>query len=248
MIKTIGIIGGSGPLASMDIEKKVFDISRDRFLQSEDKNYPQLLIYQHTNFSTNNFEREKQYISCAKVLENAGVNNILIACHSDHIYFEKIKSEIKTEITSILQLTSDYLHTIYPNTNKVGLLSTYVTLHSRLYHNALSKYNIEVIGPEEKLLAKLLEGIYLIKAGILHDKVIEECALENKYTYLFSSPIDELINKGCKHIILGCTELPLIFCSLQALYPQIILIEPNTIIARFIVEYFYPTNESQNLN
>ena len=42
MSRTIGIIGGSGPLASMEIEKKVFDIVKHKFSRPEDKNYPQL--------------------------------------------------------------------------------------------------------------------------------------------------------------------------------------------------------------
>ncbi|WPY01801.1 Putative amino-acid racemase (plasmid) [Candidatus Trichorickettsia mobilis] len=248
MSKTIGIIGGSGPLASMDIEKKVFDIVKHKFSRPEDKNYPQLLIYQHTNFSTDTLEREKQYISCAKILENAGVSNILIACHSAHIYLKKIKSEIRTEVTDIVQLTSDYLHNIYPNINKVGLLSTYTTLDSKLYNNALSQYNIEVIGPEEKSLMNLLEGIHLIKAGILYDKVVEKKFLADKYVSLFSAAMEELIYKGCEYIILGCTELPLIFFSLQTLYPKSTLIDSNMLIAKFIINQFYQANEHQNLN
>ncbi|BBB56337.1 aspartate racemase [Candidatus Megaera polyxenophila] len=247
MSRTIGIIGGSGPLASMDIEKKVFDIVKHNLYQPRDKNYPQLLIYQYTNFSTDILKREKQYIACSKILENAGVSNILIACHSAHIYLEKIKSEIKTEIIDIVQLTSNYLYNIYPNISKVGLLSTYTTLDSKLYHKALSQYNIEVIGPEEQSVMKLLKGIYLIKGGILYDEVIKN-KLPEKYIALFSTAMEELIYRGCKHIILGCTELPLIFFSLQTLYPKITLIDPNVLIARFIFDQFYQVNERQNLN
>ena len=248
MSRTIGIIGGSGPLASMDIEKKVFDIVKHKFSRPEDKNYPQLLIYQHTNFSTDILERENQYRLCAKILENAGVSNILIACHSAHIYLKQIKSEIKTDVTDIVQLTSDYLRNMYPSINKVGLLSTHTTLDSKLYHNALSQYNIEVIGPEEKSLMNLLEGIYLIKAGILYDKIVQKEILPTNYTLLFSAAMEDLIYKGCKYIILGCTELPLIFFSLQTLYPKITLIDPNMLIAKFIVDQFYQANEHQNLN
>ena len=71
----IGIIGGAGPIASLDIENKIYKYAQQILKPTSDKCYPNLLIYQYTQFSeTQNDMRAKQYIGCAAVLAKAKVD------------------------------------------------------------------------------------------------------------------------------------------------------------------------------
>ena len=251
----IGIIGGSGSLASLDIEKKIFNHVQKKYFPAKDKDYPNLLIYQHTQFSENDSDVcFQQYLECVKILESAKVKYLLLACNSAHLYIPLLKKTIKIKMLSLINETSKSIHKSSLRITKVGLISNEKTLKSELYQMELSKYNIEVITPDKNIVKKVIQGIYFIKAGIFPDnkdifptKKIFKSNFFNQVPEIlknikintiniFDCAIKHLLSKGCNHIILGCTEIPILIKELEKLNPNCIIIDPNEVIAKVIVE------------
>jgi aspartate racemase len=84
---------------------------------------------------------------------------------------------------------------------KVGILGTPVTIESNLYQNGLNKLNIRCIKPK-KCQNRTLERI-------IRNIITGSFCKEDKEG--LSSVADTLQSRGAEGIILGCTELPLVF-------------------------------------
>ena len=234
----LGIIGGSGPFASLDIEKNIIELARERLLPNSDNNYPSMLIYQYTQFSYND-KCSKQFLHCAKILENARVKFIIIACNSAHSYFDFLQKNIKVEILNIIKTTAQYFSQSYKQIQKVGLLANDMTINNELYVKEFKRINVQILTPSIKARKQISQGIYYLKLKIYD---VNKQNIHTKPLKFFAPAIQELIEAGSEHIILGCTEMPLILGSLQRSYKNITIINPNKIIAKKALEKYYEKN------
>ena len=107
--------------------------------------------------------------------------------------------------------------------SSIGLLATEGTLKTGVYYKFFNK-NYKLIYPSSSLQKKSVnKAIKFVKMG----KVKEA----NK---VIKPAVDYLINKNCKKIILGCTELPIAifaFKSFKKVKTSRIFLDPNFILA-----------------
>ena len=270
MKPTIGIIGGSGPLATVDIEQKILSATQKLITPLIDQNYFNIVVFNYSEIYDRNdsvfLGREdplNQYIKYVKSISALGVDLILLACNTAHIYLPVLKEKSETPIISIIKKTTDYLRNEFPHCRKVGLISTKATLEKKLYHDLLLKHDIEVVSLNAFTQDLIMEAIYLIKAGtrlteeeaflknsnfplkanseqanILKNHPYKQILLQRNIPnpkVIIRGAIEELKNKGCQHVILGCTELPLVLPFMEREL-GIHVLDPNTIIAQAIVE------------
>lgn len=269
MKPTIGIIGGCGPLATIDIEGKILKATQRIVHPLVDQDYFNLLVFNRTQFYDRNdaiisdqatlFD---EYLNCAKSLISIGIDILLVACQTAHVYLPELQSNIDVPIVDIVHETARYTSKILPNISKVGLLSTDATQRKRLYQDTLISYDIEVITIPTDMQKKLMEAIYIIKTGVnltnegkelLNDRYFmikkDKYSEFKNHSYrkillerFFPNPIaiikeaiSYLISCGCNHVILGCTELPLLLPHINMKKIDINLIDPNTIVAESVV-------------
>lgn len=271
MKPTIGIIGGCGPLATVDIEYKILQATQRLLSPLVDQDYFNMLVFNFTQFSDRNDaitqkdqDLSQQFLKCAQLIQSVGVNLLLIACQTAHVYLPKIKAKIKLPFLDIVEETVSYLMKNFPNISKVGLLSTEATQQKRLYQNILSPYEVEVVSVPQDIQKTVMEAIYIIKTGInltKNDKLLNNaqygCNNAIKYPNIKSHPyrqillektipnpvvtiqkaIQNLASQGCQHVILGCTELPLLLPFLDNEQFDVHLIDPNTIISESTVAF-----------
>lgn len=271
MKPTIGIIGGSGPLATLDIEKKILSANLRLTSPLIDQDYFNLVVFNYSGTYDRNdsvvFGRSdpltqyNKYITSISALD---VDLILLACNTAHIYLPALQEKTKIPIISIIEATANCLREKHPKCSKVGLISTKATQEKRLYHNLLSRYDIEVVNVESSTQDSLMEAIYLIKAGVglaheeaslsnirnrisnikieqarvLKNHPYKQILLQEKFpspSFIVKEAIEELKRKKCQHIIFGCTELPLVIPYLKK-ESDLHFIDPNSIIAEAVVE------------
>lgn len=255
----IGIIGGCGPIATIDIEKEILQSTQRIARPLLDQDYPSLIIYQYTQFHDRNdaecFKGKspyRQYLNCANKLISIGANILLFACNTAHIYIKSLKKKIKVPIINMIDEVAKHSKTNYPNIIKIGLLSTEATDKAKLYQNAFKEHNISIITPNNTIKKQVMQAIYLIKSGINnqktkninnnseisnhpHKKILLNQKLPNPKD-LINNAIKHLKEKGCNYIILGCTELPLIINEIKN--NKVILINPNKIVAEAVVKRY----------
>lgn len=269
MKPAVGVIGGSGPLATLDIEKKILSATQKLASPLTDQDYFNLVVFNYSETYDRSdsvfFGRPDpltQYVKYITSISALSVDLILLACNTAHMHLPILREKTEIPIISIIEKTTEYLRTTFPDCYKVGLISTKATSEKKLYHNLLARHGIETVTLEEPTQNLVMEAIYLIKAGTdLHRQELrientnhiskihlEQINILKKHPHkcilleenvpnpslIVREAIKELKNKGCDQIIFGCTELPLVLPYLEK-EPDLQFIDPNTIIAEAIV-------------
>lgn len=205
-MKTIGIIGGMGPLATVHLYERI--VLRTK--AEKDQDHIRVLIDSNTNIPDrtkaiigNGQDPTVELIKSAKILENSGADFLIMPCNTAHYFVDIIKRSVNIPFINMPEETVKYTCDKYGNNTIVGVMATDGTIKSKIYENYYSKLGIKTIVPE-KTQEKLMKFIYeVIKSG--------------KYevgTYLLFEAVEELKKLGADTFLLGCTELS----SAQYLY------------------------------
>ena len=199
-MKRIGIIGGMGPMASVDLMKKII-LATDA---ATDQEHIPMLLDNNTQVP----DRTKailglgpspvpEMLASAKRLEAGGADFIIMACNTAHYFLPEILPKLNIPVVSIITTTVDSVKK--RGFKKIGLLCTSGTARTGLYQKALEENGMECISPvgeEQKLVdAMIYDGV---KANNLNYDI---------------KPVENLLAKmqsqGAEAFILGCTEVPL---------------------------------------
>ncbi len=239
--KIIGIVGGMGPSATVDLMDKIIRCTPaatdQQHLKMVIEHNPQIPDRTEHLLGDGPDPTDAIYATCKK-LESAGTDMIAIPCNTAHAFFARIQSRLSIPIVNMLQATVEFLQHAHPDIRKVGLLATSGTIKSGVYRDVFEATDYDLLVPEQGFQQKLMNVIYGdkgIKAGYTDGECLEEFQLVS----------DHLTNKGAEIIILGCTELPLL--KLNALTTQsgeepVVFVDPTWVLARKCVDVSMQVN------
>ena len=224
--KIIGILGGMGPEATIDLFQKIVKSTPAK----EDQEHLRIIIDNNPNIP----DRSKaildsgenplpELIRTARNLEKAGADFIIMPCNTAHYYYSDIQKAIKIPLIHMIQETANSIHDKFSSIYAVSLLATKGTYQTKLYQNFLEKMNIETIIPDPAHQTKIMEIIYGIKASQ---------SLADLKKQIIEIAQDQII-LGAQGIIAGCTEIPLV---LKNGYVSIPVIDPTLVLAQKAVE------------
>ena len=232
----IGILGGCGPLATLDIENKLLSTMSVLLSTTKDQDYYPMIIFQSTQLSDrnqikkqNNYILRKQLKLGIEKLILCKVDIILVACQSAHVFLD-LSITKNVQFVNMIDTTVSKLMLNLPNLKRVGLLATDILCQSNLYQQKLQTYNIEVITPPRNLQEQLMKLIYVIKAQGTNVSSIKTINPMQQLEVL----IDHMQQRNCDGIILGCTELPLLLSKIKPKQREII-IDPNQLCAEEVI-------------
>lgn len=220
--KIIGILGGMGPQATIDLYSEIISQTpADR-----DQDHIPAIIYSNpkvpdrTEAIIAQGENPLPYlVEGVKRLERAGADFILIPCNTAHYYLPQFEKEVNIPILNMIELTTQYIKEKFSQIQRVGVLSTTGTLRTKIYQNSLQREGLRVILPEENDQEHLvMKAIYSVKAAIMFAESAE----------LLKKAAEALTAKGAEVLIMGCTEIPLALKQEGLSTP---LIDPKKIIA-----------------
>lgn len=163
-------------------------------------------------------------IESLQLLEKAGVTLGVMTCNTAHARFARIQESTTIPLVHIIESTLDHVHEIYGGGATLGLLATDGTINSNLFQETRKEYGFRYVTPGAEDQAKVMEIIYGIKAGRLNK---DELRAE------ISRISEDLIRRGASKVILGCTELSLLYKKPKDLGN--VFIEPLRILARRVV-------------
>jgi len=206
-MKTVGILGGMGSMATVDLFEKI--IKNTQVTCDQDHlhiiidNYSE--IPDRTDFILNKgLDPTKKMIEAAMRLEQAGAELIAMPCNTAHFFYDEIQASINVPIIHMMKETSKII-----KSNTI-LLATQGTYTAKLYANVLI--------PNDKMQNVVSELIYQYKKDqTINVRLKKEVLSQLEYL---------------DGIILGCTELPLIFKQMDTNVP---LIDPTQILAEAII-------------
>lgn len=201
--KVIGILGGMGSYATVDVFEKVLRATPAK----RDQDHIRIIIdnnpkipNRRTAILDGTEDPTPIMIETAKNLERAGADFIILPCNTAHYFIPEIQKNISVPIISMIDETVNQVCNIITNVNKVGLLASLGTLKVKLYHNAFEIKGVNVIIPEEDDQNNIIRIIDKVKVGAntVEDKnEMKEIAFK-------------LVSKGVEGIVLGCTEIPIV--------------------------------------
>ncbi len=200
-MKTLGIIGGMGPMATayfMTLITAMTDAATDqehiRMLISSTPSIPDRTSY-ILNRNAQNPVPDIVREGC--LLRVAGAQLLAMPCITAHYFHDELEEKIALPIIHGIRETALYLQERQIRT--VGLMATDGTIQSHVFGNILARYGIQCIAPDDKHQSLVMRLIYEdVKAG---RKIDPED---------FSSVTEALKKDGAEVVLLGCTELSVI--------------------------------------
>lgn len=199
--KTLGIIGGVGPLATMFIGEMIVR----RTYAERDQDHVNMIITNNTNIpdrtayilGESNEDPVPVIISDANRLNEAGAELLIIPCNTAHSFYQQIQAGTELPVLNMIHETAARAEKY--GAKRVGILATTGTISTGLYQEACESRGIIPIVPDAHIQSVVMSLIYDdVKAG--------NPANPEKWT-IIKQAMDE---SGCDQVILGCTELSIV--------------------------------------
>lgn len=236
MNKTVGVLGGMGPQATIDYFQKVINLinanSDQEHLHLIIDNNPQ--IPDRSSFIAGTGESPlKELISSALKLQLMGADFLVMPCNTAHYFYSAIKEVLRIPFINMVEEVTASASQKYGPGAAIGLLATPGTYAGNMYAKAFSKHRLQLIEPNESEQAIIWDYIRKIKRGNL-DSGFEAV----------STIILHMMEQGADAVILGCTELSL---ATSRLPKDIEYIDTTSILAERTTAYArsIPFPESQ---
>lgn len=202
--KTVGVIGGLGPLATLDFFERI--IKRTSAIREQD--HLRLIIDNNTKIPDRNAYKRGEGPSpgppladAARALQAAGADFIVMACNTTHAWEAEIRAAISVPFISIIEETADVVAELRPE--RAGVLAVDACLSSSLYQDALTKRGVAPVLLNADSQRTFMELIYRVKSGDTGETV------KRSMTTLAR----KLEAQGAEVIIAGCTEIPLVLTA-----------------------------------
>lgn len=201
VMKTIGIIGGLGPMATvyfMELVTKMVNAAVDqehpRILLASIPDTPDRTAFILKQSVDNPLD---SMLEAGKKLADMGADFIAIPCVTAQYFYHELTEKLPIPVLSLTDIVVEYI--LVRGIGCIGLLATRGTIQSGILEKKLQAHDINVILPNAVMQEKVMEMIYQrIKKGA--DVPKEELDMI----------AEDLIQCGAKKILLGCTELSLL--------------------------------------
>jgi aspartate racemase len=202
-MKTLGLIGGTGPESTIEYYRLLIEAYREQ----RDGNYPPIII-NSVNLKMylalmNAGELGKfadELVIAVEKLASAGADFAAFASNTPHIVFDEIQSRSRIPLISIVEATREKVETL--GLKKVGLFGTRYTMQARFYPEVFSRAGIALVTPNDE------------EQNYIHDKYMNELLNDEFLPETRDRMLaiaDEMKSRHTiEGLILGGTELPLL--------------------------------------
>jgi len=200
LTKPIGVLGGMGPLATQLFYGMVIANTK----ANRDQDHIDLIILNHASLpdrteallSNNTEPLLELLLADCKFLENSGVSHIVIPCNTAHYFVDTLQAEISTPIINMIREVVAGIKETKKDGTKVGILATDGTVKLGVYQKELENAGLVAVLPSEENQKRVMKIIY---DGIKKGGEIDYSDFEK---------IEKaMLDAGCEHVIMGCTEL-----------------------------------------
>jgi aspartate racemase len=206
--KTIGLVGGMGPEATLDCFAKIIKNTPAQ----RDQDHLRVVIDSNPAVPDRTAAIVEEgpspvpmIVEGCHALEKAGADFIIIPCVSAHFFLAEIQKQVDLPIISIFDAVAENIIRDYPQIKTVGLLGTTGTVKGGLFQKRLAREKIKTVVPDETVQSTIMSAIYDIK-NTAPSRTRGEITAD-----LVAAAEGLQANKpdGARAIIAGCTEIPL---------------------------------------
>lgn len=227
MGKTIGILGGMGPLATADLFRKI-TLLTDAACDNE-----HIRVYIDSNaripdrtaaILSGGPDPVPEMASALRSLERCGADCVIMPCNTAHYFLPRLQAMTSLPFLSMLEATAKTCAKDFPG-QTAAILATKGTLATGLYEKALNAQGVHCLVPDE--------GEQDVLMHLIYDVVKASKPLEPEQG-AWQALLDGLRARGADYFILGCTELPIVADSLPVEGP---FVDPTAELAKSAIRF-----------
>lgn len=246
MIGAIGVLGGVGPYAGLDLMRKIFD----RTEASCDQEHLPVIqfslpgqIIDRTRFLLGETEENPGEAIGEIMLRmaQAGATVIGVPCntaHSPRIMDGAVArlhaAAPQVRFVHMIAAVMDFIRESLPQARTIGVLSTKGTYATGLYQDALTGAGFTPLFPDEEGRERVQQAISNPSYGI---KARSNPVTPEARSALLAEA-EALIANGAEAVILGCTEIPLALT--EAALHGVPLLDATAVLARALILAYAP--------
>lgn len=199
-VRTVGVLGGLGPAATLDFFAKVLGATE----AERDQDHLRLLIdcnpvvpCRHAAIAGGGPSPGPELAAMAVGLERAGADFLVMVCNTAHAWEDEIRAATRVPFVSLIEETVAAVRRVAPDLRAVGLLAADGCREAGLYERAFTAEGVRLIEPER---APFMALIGRIKAGDTGPEVRAG----------MRALAAGLAEAGAEVVVAGCTEVPLV--------------------------------------
>ncbi len=202
--KIVGIIGGMGPEATLDLMARIIratpaldDCDHIRMIVDNNPKVPSRIkaLIEGTGESPGPCLAEM-----GQKLEAWGADFLAMPCNTAHYYHGEIQAAVRIPVLNMIDLTVKQVVRDRPGIKNAGLLASPAVKRTGLFSKSFRKFGVALLYPQSELQESLLNCIKKVKTG-LH-------GAEEKQ--LVARAAQNLSEQGAEVLVIACTELSLI--------------------------------------
>lgn len=221
--KTIGILGGMGPEATLELFNRIIKATP----ATCDQDHVNLVIMNDPQIpDRTNYIFGKGESPIPKLLENLNKLNLaeadlaIMPCMTAHSFIEELQEKSPIPIINTMSLIDEYLEK-FPEIKRIGLLATKGSYQTKVFQRYIHKEIIVPTAKKQKVIMDVIYGENGIKTGNT-TKVQKERLMDVIGTL-----------ENIQAVITGCTELSLVLNQDDL---DIILIDPMSILTDHVLK------------
>ena len=204
--RTIGVLGGMGPAATVDFLRKLLVASG----ATRDQDHPRIVVDcdptlpdRHAGIAGTGPSPGPRLAQMARGLKRAGAELLAMPCNTAHAFEEEVRAATDLPFVSIVEAAVAETLARAPGARRVGLLAADGCLDARLYPRAFAARGVESSEIEGAARDRFMALVWRVKAGNLSAEVREGMA----------ALAAQLRREGAEAIVAACTEVPLVLAE-----------------------------------
>lgn len=217
-MRTIGILGGLGPLAGAHFYRRIVEMSP---AMNDQEHIPIILISDPaipnrvTHLSGNGESPVPKLKEVCKNLVNMGAQTIAVPSSTTSIYLNELQAAVDVPIISLIDVVTDEI--VAAGCEQVGIMATTPTRTLGVYDEAFVRHSIRAVYPDSRSEREIMQVIKTVKGS----PSLNACKgyKETRDFDLLGQKLREIVSRpwtvGVDAILLGCTELPVVFSGLD---------------------------------
>ncbi|RDE22847.1 amino acid racemase [Motiliproteus coralliicola] len=222
--KTVGIIGGMGPEATVDLMRRVIELTP----ASDDADHIRMLVDNNPKVPSRikaliDGDGESPapcLIEMAQGLERQGADFLVIPCNTAHHYYPEVAASVEIPVLNLIELTANAAKEQQPALERVGLLASSALQRIHLYEPWFEALRVKILYPSQQ--PAVMELIRAVKAKQQTAQQLEA----------YNRAAEELAQQGAQCLVVACTELSVIGEQLQTPLP---VYDASELLAKAIV-------------
>ncbi len=205
----IGVLGGMGPLATVDFFSKVISETH----ANGDADHVPLLIQSDPRIAprpaailAQGRSPLPELLAGRDRLISAGAVALAMPCNTAHFWYADLLEGCSVPFLSIVDASVNELSKIAEAGSTIGIIATRATLAAQIFDPALARSGYTVLLPDDTAMNTLVSpGIDYVKAGdtLRGGQLIEQA-------------VQALLNQGARAVVLACTETPLALDAIKS--------------------------------